>query len=136
MKTNPHLTFPGTCAEAFQFYAEVTGGKVDVLMTYGGTPAEAQTPDNWKDKVIHGRLTIGDTLIMGADATPERYSKPQGFTLTLRTDTPAEAERAFAALSEKGAVGMPIGETFFALRFGVVTDRFATPWMVICERPM
>jgi PhnB protein len=136
MQSNPHLTFPGTCEEAFKFYAEVTGGTIDVLMPHAGTPDEAHMSKDWASKIIHGRLSIGGSLIMGADAPPERYSTPQGFTLSLRTDTPEEAERVFAALSQGGAVQMPMEPTFFAHRFGIVTDRYATPWMVLCEIKM
>ncbi len=94
----------------------------------------AKDMPGWENKVIHGRVNIGGTIVMGADAPPGRYSKPQGATLTVSTDNSADAERAFKALSEKGAVSMPMTETFFAHRFGMVTDQFGIPWMVIHQK--
>lgn len=84
---------------------------------------------------MHAHLKVGDTHVMASDAPPGRYSKPQGFDVSLATQTTEEAERAFAALSQKGNVTMPMAETFFARRFGSVTDRFGIPWMVICDQP-
>ena len=71
------------------------------------------------------------TVVMGSDAPPGRYQTPDGFSVSLTVDTPADAERIFKALSEKGTVQMPLAESFFAKRFGMVTDRFGTPWMVL-----
>ena len=90
-------------------------------------------PPNWESKILHARITIGETLVMGPDAPPDRYNRPQGFHCRLGLNTPAEAERAFHALAEKGTITMPLAQSFFASRFGIVTDRFGIPWMVICE---
>jgi PhnB protein len=79
-------------------------------------------------------MTVGDTVLMASDAPDGRYRKPQGFSVSLGVDAPADAERIFAELSEGGSVTMPMEETFFAARFGMLTDRFGTPWMVICEK--
>ena len=136
MQSNPYLYFDGTCETAFKFYEATLGAKTLVLMRNAGTPAESQMPADWKDKIVHGRIEIAGTTVLASDAPPGHYSKPQGFTIALRTDTPAEADRIFAALSEGGEAGMPIAETFFAHRFGMLTDRFGTPWMVNCEKPM
>ncbi|HXL99817.1 MAG TPA: VOC family protein [Rhizomicrobium sp.] len=134
MKLNTYLHFPGNCHEAFKFYEKALGGKIVTLQTYGDSPAAAQSPAGWKDKIIHARIEVGDTLIMGSDAPPDRQAKAQGFSLSLRFDTAAQAERAFQALSDKGVVGAALQESFFAERFGMVTDRFGTPWMVLCEK--
>jgi PhnB protein len=95
-----------------------------------------QVAANEKDLVVHARFAAGDNLIMGSDASGGRYNKPQGYAVNIGVDTPEEAERIFAALSDGGNIGMPIQETFWARRFGMVTDRFGTHWMVNCEKPM
>lgn len=131
---NPYLHFNGQCEEAFNFYAKVLGGKIVAMMPYKGTPAEEQTPAERLNKIIHARLMVGDKLLMGSDAPPERFDQPKGFSVTVGVDTSAEAERIFSAFGDGGTVHMPMAETFFAERFGMVTDRFGTPWMVLCEK--
>jgi len=73
---------------------------------------------------------------MGSDASPGHYNKPQGSAVTLRLDTPEEAERAFKGLSDGASIQMPMDQTFFAKKFGMLVDKFGTHWMVICEKPM
>lgn len=135
MQLNPYLTFGGQCEAAFKFYERCLGGKIEAMMTHEGTPMAAHVPEAWRNKIMHARLTVGDTVLMGSDAPPERYQKPQGFTVTLGVDDPAGAERIFKALSENGTVQMPLQETFWALRFGMFTDQFGIPWMINCEKP-
>jgi len=134
MQLNPHVNFNGNCEEAFKFYEKHLGGKIEVLMRYEGTPAMGMTPADWKNKVIHGRIAIGGTILMGADAPPGRYEAPKGTTISLSVTSDAEADRIFGALSEKGAVPMPIQETFFASRFGMLVDKFGVPWMVVHQK--
>jgi len=136
MKMNPYLNFNGKCAEAFEFYVKVLNGKDLRIMTFRDSPMAAQMPANEKDWVMHARVSVGGDTLMGSDAPGGRYSKPQGYAVSFSVDTPAEAERVFKGLSEGGTVGMPMTENFFAHRFGMVTDRFGTPWMVVCEKPM
>jgi PhnB protein len=133
---NPYLNFNGTCAEAFRFYADTLGGRDLQIMKFGDSPMAAQVAENEKDMVVHARFSVGDTMIMGSDAFGGRYNKPQGYAINIGVDTPEDAERIFAALSQGGTVGMPMAETFWAKRFGMVTDRFGTHWMVNCEKPM
>ena len=135
MQANVYLMFKGNCEEAINYYATVTGGTIEAMTTHKGTPAEDHTPPEWQGKILHARLKIGDTRIMASDAPPGRQHKETGgFCVSLGVDTPAEAERIFAALCDgAGAPFMPMAPTFFAERFGMVTDRFGTPWMVICE---
>ena len=83
---------------------------------------------------MHARLSVGDNVLMGSDAPPDRYEPMKGFTVTLGIDDPHDAERVFHALSENGTVQMPIQETFWAVRFGMLVDRFGTPWMINCEK--
>jgi PhnB protein len=134
MQLNPYLSFDGRCEAAFKFYEKALGGKIVAKMTYGETPMKDQSPANWHGKIAHMRMTIGDTLLMGSDSPPDRYEPAKGTTLTLGVDEPAEAERVFKALSENATVSMPIQETFWALRFGMLTDQYGVPWMINCER--
>jgi PhnB protein len=104
-------------------------------MTYGESPLAGQTPPDWHGKILHATLDLGDDVLSGADAPPEHYQKPQGFSVALNVADAAEAERIFKALAEKGAVQMPLQETFWALRFGMLVDQFGTPWMINCGKP-
>jgi PhnB protein len=134
MLLNPYLTFNGQCEAAFKFYEKVLGGKIAAMMPHEGTPAAEHVPPEWRKKIIHARLTVGDKILMGSDAPPDRYEAMKGMSVTLGIDKPAEAERIFNALAEKGTVGMPFQETFFAIGFGMLVDQFGTPWMIICEK--
>ena len=134
MLLNAYLSFDGRCEEAFKFYEKVLGGKIVAMMSAEGTPVEAHFGPEWKKKIIHARLSLGDKVLMGSDTPPQQYQAAKGMSVTLGLDTRAEAERAFNALAQKGTVQMPFAETFFAEGFGVLTDQFGTPWMVICEK--
>ncbi len=136
MQLNPYLFFDGRCEAAFRFYESAIGGRITAMLTHGETPAAGTVPADWQGKIIHARLVVGDVVLMGSDAPPGHFKAPQGFSVTLTMDDPAEAERVFQALSEGANVTMPIGETFWARRFGMLVDRFGTPWMINCEKPM
>ena len=135
MQMNPYVYFNGQCKDAFEFYERCLGGKVEAMLTHAGTPAEAHVPPEWRDKIIHARLAVNGQTIMASDAPPQHYHQPQGFSVALHYKEPAEAERIFHALSENGKITMPMQETFWALRFGMLFDQFGIPWMVNCERP-
>ena len=134
MQLNPYLTFNGQCEAAFNFYEKVLGGKIEAMMTYGSSPMAEQTQPEWRGKIMHARMTVGDEMLMASDAAPDRYEAMKGIMVTLGIDDPAEAERIFHALSEKGTVQMPIQKTFWAARFGMLVDQFGTPWMINCEQ--
>jgi PhnB protein len=134
MQMNNYLYFNGNCEAAFKFYEKCLGGKIEAIMTHEGTPAANNVPAEWAKKILHARLVAGDAVLMASDAPPEHYSKPQGFSININVADPAEAERLFKALSEGGNVIMPIAETFWAVRFGMFTDKFGIPWMVNCEK--
>ena len=136
MQLNPYLLFNGQCEAAFKFYENCLGAKIEVMMTHAGTPAESQVPANWRDKIIHARMVVGDKVLMGSDAPPDRYEAPKGFSISLGLDSPAEAERIFKALSSKGTVSMPLQKTFFAESFAMLVDQFGIPWMILCEQPV
>lgn len=134
MKMYTYVNFAGKCAEAFRFYEQHLGGTITMMMTHGQAPDQSNVKPDWKDAVLHARISIGGTELMGADipnAQPMRSSY-----LSLNVESDAEAERIFSALSDGGEVFMPIQETFFATRFGQLRDRFGLNWMIIHERPM
>ena len=134
MQLNPYLTFNGNCEAAFKFYEKVLGGKIEAMMPHEGTPAAEHVPPEWRSKIMHARLTVGDKVLMGSDAPPAHHEPMKGFSVTLGVDDPADAERIFHALAENGTVRMPIQQTFWAARFGMLVDRFGTPWMINCEQ--
>lgn len=136
MKLHPYLSFNGQCKTAFEFYEKCLGGQICGVMTYGESPMAAEAPPDWQDKVAHASLKIGDQEIMGADMVSGQYDVPQGFSVLLNVDSSEEAQRLFAALAEDGRVQMALEPTFWARQFGMVTDRFGTPWMVNCDLPV
>jgi PhnB protein len=126
--------FKGDCEAAFHFYAECLGGKIEGLHTFDGSPMADKMPAEWRKKVMHARMSIGDKILMGSDPPPDRYQPPQGFSVCVEASAPAEAEHIFAALAKGGQVHMPIQKTFWAARYGMLTDQFGIPWMVNCEK--
>ena len=134
MQSNTYLTFNGNCASALKFYEQNLGAKIEMMMTFGQSPAADQAPPGWRDKVMHARLKLGDSILMGSDAPPDRYNEPRGFSVSLSINSPGDAERIFAALAEGGTVQMPLQQTFWAARFGTLVDKFGIPWMVNCEQ--
>lgn len=134
MQIVPYLNFDGQCAEALRFYERVLGGKLQVI-THGDSPIAGEVPPAWGDRVLHACLTVGDQTLMASDSPPEHHAKPQGLYVSLHLDHPEEAERIFGELAEQGQVTMPLGPTFWAVRFGMCVDRFGTPWMINCSVP-
>lgn len=134
LQINPYLVFNGQCAEAFRFYEQVLGGKIEMMMTFGESPAAEHTPPGAQDRIMHVRLVVDGQALMGSDSPPEYFEKPQGISVSLNVDEPEDAERIFHAFAEGGTVTMPIQKTFWAGRFGMLVDRFGTPWMVNCEK--
>ncbi len=133
MELSPYLNFNGQCATAFKFYADVLGGRIEAMQTFGETPMKAQVPPEWHDKVIHVRLVVGSEAIMGSDAPPPHYAAPQGMSVSLNLKGSAEAERIFNALAAGGSVRMPFQKTFWSPGFGMCVDKFGVPWMVNAE---
>lgn len=134
MQVNPYLYFNGQCEEAFKFYEKLLGGKIEVLMPHEGTPAADHVPADWRKKIMHARMVVDGQTLMASDAPPGHYHKPQGYAVSISVKDPADADRIFHALAENGKVNMPIQETFWAQRFGMLVDRFDIPWMVNCEK--
>ena len=133
MHIEPYLSFKGDCEAAFKFYERSLGGQVGPIFRYGGSPMEGDAPADWSDKVMHGSMTVGNLVLMGADVPADRYEEPKGFSLSVHLKSTAEAERIFRDLAEDGKVVLPLAETFWAARFGMVVDRFGIPWLINCE---
>jgi PhnB protein len=132
MRLDIYLNYPGHCEEAFRFYEQHLGGKITGVSRHGEQPGGSDLPAEWKGKILHARIEIGNTVLMGADipsAEPMRSAY-----LALTVDSAEEAERLYALLSDGGQVFMKMEETFFASRFGMLRDRFGTSWMILCER--
>jgi PhnB protein len=134
MKLFTYLNYGGKCQEAFRFYEQHLGGKITMMVTHGQGPhANAASPE-MKNTILHARMTIGETQLLGADipgAQPMRSAY-----LTLLVGSNEEAERVYATLSDGGEIFMPMKEDFFAFRFAQLRDKFGTSWMIIHERPM
>jgi PhnB protein len=133
MQLNNYLFFDGRCEEAFARYLEVLGGTMLAMIRHTGTPAEEHVPPEWRDKIMHACLEIDGRRLMGSDAPPGRGSPLGGFSIQIATDSVEEAERVFAALGQGGTITMPIAQTFWAERFGMLKDEFGVPWMVNFE---
>jgi PhnB protein len=133
MDFSPYLNFKGQCAEAFEFYARTFGGQITFMQTHGDSPMKDSVPPDWHDKIMHASLKVGDKVLMGSDAPPDRYTAPKGFFISIALPSATDGERIFNALTEGGTVTMPFQKTFWATGFGMGADRFGIPWMVNCE---
>jgi PhnB protein len=136
MELNPciNLAFDGQCEAAFKFYERCLSGKITYMLTWGDSPMAKDASPEWAGKIAHATLFIGNTRFQGSDPAPGSYETPKGFCIMLHPNE-ADAERLFADLSEGGTIRMPLQKTFWAARFGVLTDRFGIPWALNCEKP-
>lgn len=128
MQLDIYLNYRGNCEEAFRFYEEHLGGRISGIVRHGDVPNPA-TPNDWKQKVLHGRIEIGGTVLMGADVAHAEPMRSSYLSLTL--DNEAEAERVYALLIDGGDVFMKMEKTPFANRFAMLRDRFGTSWMLL-----
>ena len=136
MQVQPYLFFDGRCEEAIEFYRTRLGAEVTMLMRFKDSPEPHQPgmiPPGAENKVMHATFRIGETAVFASDGRCEGRATFQGFSLSLTVSSAAEAEQRFKALAEGGQVQMPLTETFFATRFGMVADRFGVSWMVYVE---
>jgi PhnB protein len=132
---NPYLTFNGQCAAAFKFYERCLGGKIVAMIPFGDTPHSGHVPPDDRGRIMHARLIVGSQILMGSDGSAgEPYEGVKGCSVAIQADTPDEAERVFHALAENGTIVMPMQQTFWAARFGMLTDQFGVPWMINCEK--
>src|SRR5918992_232621 len=126
-----YLTFNGNCADAMRFYKRTLNGKLEMLMTHAESPMAAQAPPGSADRIMHARLVIDGRVLMASDSmVGQPYEGMKGFSLSLIYPTVADAQRVFDALAKGGQVHMPLQKMFWAEAFGMLVDRFGTPWMI------
>ena len=135
MNVNPYLILNGDCEAAFTFYAQATGGELGPMMRFDGMEGCGDIPPEYGQKIMHTHVMFGQTVLMGSDNHPAQpYEGVKGCSVSLSVDSIKEAERIFAALSDGGQVTMPLAQTFWAVRFGMLVDRIAVPRMINCEK--
>jgi PhnB protein len=130
-----YLNYGGNCEEAFRFYESHLGGRITMLMRHGEQPNPQSVPADWKNAVLHARISLGGTELLGADIPRDRFQPIRSAYLSLTLDSDGEADRVFGLLSDGGEVFMPMQETFFASRFAMLRDRFGTSWMLLHPKP-
>lgn len=128
MQLDIYLNYRGQCEEAFSFYAQHLGGKMHGLVRHGDQPNPG-TPADWKDKVLHARIELGGTVLMGSDVAHAETMRSAYLSLSL--DREEDAERVYALLIDGGEVFMKMEQTPFANRFAMLRDRFGTSWMLL-----
>lgn len=131
MKLDVYLNYAGNCQQAFRFYEKELGGRITLMMTHGDGPNAANLPAEQKGTILHARMEIGKTILMGADIPHAEPMRSAYLALTL--DSEEEAERVYETLREGGQVFMKMEKTFFANRFAIIRDRFGTSWMLLHE---
>ena len=135
MKLYTYLNYGGNCRQAFEFYQQHLGGKITMMLTHGQQPNAESVPADIRDTILHARITIGETELLGADVPPVRFQPMRSAYLSLLVTSIEEAERIYALLSNGGEVFMRMQETFFAFRFAMLRDKFGAAWMLLKERP-
>jgi PhnB protein len=133
VQLHTYLNYGGNCEEAFKFYERHLGGKITMMMRHGEQPGPGGVAPEWNGKVLHARMNLGGTELLGADIPT--YQPMRSAYLSLMVDSDADADRMFALLSEGGEIFMPMQETFFASRFAMLRDKFGTSWMLTHPRP-
>ena len=129
----PYLFFNGNCEQAVEFYKKALGAEVQLMMRYKDSPEPhppGMLPPNFGDKIMHVTLQVGGAILMASDDCMAKSSHFEGFSLALSVATEAEADSAFNALAAGGQVKMPLTKTFWAPKFGMLTDKFGIGWMV------
>ena len=129
----PYIFFDGKCEEALEFYKGAIGAKVDMMMRFKEAPDQSQMQPNTGEKVMHAAFHVGTTQVLASDGHCAGKPSFQGFGLALNAKNDAEAEKLFAAVGNGGQVLQPLTKTFFASKFGMVTDKFGIMWMVMAE---
>ena len=135
MQLHTYLNYGGNCEEAFRFYETHLGGKITMMMKHGEQPNTQNVAPGWANAVLHARMNLGGTELLGADIPPDLFQPIRSAYLSLTLGTDEEADRVFALLSEGGQIFMPMQETFFASRFAMLRDKFGTSWMLLHPKP-
>jgi len=135
VQLHTYLNYGGNCEEAFRFYEKHLGGKITMMMRHGEQPDGRAVAADWAHAVMHARMDIGGTELLGADIPPDRFQPMRSAYLSLTLDSDEEADRVFGLLSDGGQIFMPMQETFFASRFAMLRDKFGTSWMLLHPKP-
>jgi PhnB protein len=135
VQLHTYLNYGGNCEEAFKFYEKHLGGRITMLMRHGEQPDAQKVPPGWANAVLHARMNLGGTELLGADIPPDRFQPIRSAYLSLTLDSDQEADRVLALLSDGGQIFMPMQETFFASRFAMLRDKFGTSWMLLHPKP-
>ena len=131
MRLNTFLNFGGNCVEALRFYEQHLGGRITMLMRREEQPGQPVTWPGWERSIQYAVMNLGETQLMASDVPPDHFQTMRSVYLSLTADSPAEAERIWALLSDGAQIFMPMAETFFATRFGQLRDKFGTSWMIM-----
>jgi PhnB protein len=134
MKLTVYVNYPGNCTQALEYYKQHLGAKIDMIKTYAEMEPRRLPPGLREDSVLHARMTLGGAQVMASDGP--HVEPMRSAYLTLNLDSTPEAERVYKVLSDAGEIFMPMAETFFAHRFGMLRDKFGASWMILHEKPM
>lgn len=134
-QVEPYLVFNGNCAEALAFYQQALGAQVDMIHRFKDSPDPSMCPPGLGDKIMHVSFRVGNNRLMASDGQCQPGQGFSGFHLSIGLKDEARAEQIFAKLSDGGKVQMPLTKTFWAPKFGMVTDRFGVSWMINVEGP-
>ena len=132
MKLDIYVNYKGNCREAFKFYEMHLGGKILMMSTFKDMPDSSNIPEERKNDILHARIEIGNSILMGADIPHAEPMRSAYLSLSVESDS--EAERIYSLLSEGGEIFMKIEKTFFASKFAMLRDKFGTNWMLLCEK--
>jgi len=131
MKLSTFINFPGTCEEAFNFYADLFGLEIKEMKKYRGTPAVDRVPDEtWWDKIMHAEIVLDGHLILACDLAPPDYKKPQGIRLKISADSLADGQHYFSTLSDGGETHIPFAPAFWTEGFGMCEDKYGVTWVI------
>ena len=132
MQVQPYVCFEGRCDEAIAFYQKALGAEVTFRMQFNEIPGggDGHVAPGTEDKVMHASLRIGESTVLVSDGRVQPPAQFRGITVSIQVKDPAQAEKAFAALADGGQVFMPLTQTFWSPKFGMLTDRFGVTWMV------
>jgi PhnB protein len=135
MRLNTYLNFGGNCEQAFRFYEQHLGGEITMLMRRAEQPDQPVKWPGWEQSIQYATMQLGETELMGADVPPDRFKPMRSAYLSLTVNTTEEAEQIYNVLSDGGEIFMAMAETFFAVRFGMLRDKFGTSWMILALKP-
>jgi PhnB protein len=131
---NVYLTFPGTCRQALTFYRDAIGGEIISMQSFGESPVAVE--DEQKDRIMHAEYRAEGIYLMASDTSGEQsVSNGTSIHLSINSDDPEEQARIFDRLAQGGVVTMPLQDTFWGARFGMLIDSFGIPWMFNCDLP-